>query len=134
MLWADFDGQEWQDEPEQKRKGAQAVVPIARRAAAAIANGSLVPQFERMAPGHDSVRVVYMTEEAIQGRRRQARAICEISWPEGRGAPEVPKAKREGMAKMMRDLGDALHAGIHDPRNLDIFGVWRSAVSRPRPA
>lgn len=120
-LFADLDGNLWQDDGDVCRRGAHAAVPFSKRASAMIRAGKAHVETNPIKGQEDWYRTTLSCFDQVQGFERRMQA--EVDFPASRDS-DLAEAERHWVERfdtVVLRLGIALHVEVNDPRNARIF-------------
>lgn len=120
---ADIDGTKYQDESGVRRRAGRAAVPVARRAASAIASGELAPSAVLTSADAGWCRATWLHLEEFEGFARVARASVDFRTV-ATIADEMqpPEELVAVVVQTFRSIANDLHVSIDDPEFRPIFG------------
>lgn len=127
-LYADLDGNLWQDDGDITRRGAHAVVPFAKRAVKALseARADVETTTNPQRPGIRTITMFFSDE--VEGFER--RLQCTIDYRASDG--DDVNAIQEGWVKQViahtNRMGADIHVAVHDPANSNIFQTSRKSA------
>jgi hypothetical protein len=126
-LYADLDGHLWQEDGDVLRRGAQALVSFARRAAGKVESGEAEADLSGPAPADPWVVLSLAYSETVEGyeRRLQASASFKVQADQDLDAQQTHW--RRLITAGTRRMGEGLHVGLTDERNRRAFGLLKAA-------
>lgn len=117
----DVDAREYQDEGAIRRRGARAAVPVAKRAATAIASETSSPALALKSKDPPWGNAVWSISEAYEGFQRRVIASADFRLVDGEELA-LPTAVRNQVSADLTALSITLHTALEDPANWPIFG------------
>ena len=123
QISADVDGAIYQDAGAVRRRVARAAVPVGRRAAAGILDGSIAPSFSvRTSESSKIVTAAWLHAEQFEGFERRVLVQASYRAQDHVATDEAPPAVLKTAALTLKGLADELHVAVDDPANRSIFG------------
>lgn len=120
-LYADLDGNLWQDDGDVCRRGAHAVVAFSKRASEMIRTGKAHVETAHIKSQDDWYRTTLSCFDEVEGFERRLQA--EVDFPSS-AESDLTEAERRWVERfdaVVLQLGTSLHVEVHDPRNASIF-------------
>lgn len=127
-LYADLDGNLWQDDGDITRRGAHAIVPFTKRAVKALNEGLADVQTatDPRRPGVRTITIFYGDE--VEGFERRLQCTIAYRIDDGDDANAIQDEWVRRVVTHTRRMGTDIHVAVHDPANSNIFQTSKKSA------
>lgn len=126
-LFAELDGNLWQDDGDITRRGAQALVPFCKRFATVMGAPSSSLETRPLKGQEGWFRTSLACHYGVDGFERRMVGEVDFFAAEDADLDDFERRWLERFQVIVKRMGEGLHVGLNDPRNARIFANSRAA-------
>ncbi len=126
-LYAELDGELWQDDGDVLRRGAQALVPFCKRFPTLSTAPSTSLCTDPLKNQDDWFRTTLVCNQESEGFDRRMVGEVDFRAPPHADLDELEQQCVERFRVIVKRMGEGLHVALHDPRNSRAFASSRAA-------